>query len=72
MKRKLLLKDYVKANRKGSRSAEIEQYGHMICHKKIHKSKKIYDRKKIKAGNKNLPLFLKFLFNYSLFFVVRS
>lgn len=57
MKKKTLLQDYVKANRKGSRSAEIEQYGHAICHKKVHKSKKVYNRKRVKAGDKNLPLF---------------
>ena len=42
--------DYIKANRKASREAEIAAYGHPICHKRVHKSKKIYDRKRIKAG----------------------
>lgn len=52
--------DYIKANRKGSREAEIENHNHPICHKRVHKSKKVYDRKRSKAENKKaLPyLFL--------------
>ena len=49
---------YIKANRKASREAEIAAYGHPICHKRVHKSKKIYDRKRIKAGRDgDLPFF---------------
>lgn len=49
-KKSFTLDDYVKANRKASREAEIEAYGHPICHARIHKSKKIYSRKRMKAG----------------------
>ncbi len=47
--------DYIKANRKASREAEIELYGHSLNHQRVHKSKKIYDRKKYKAGRNDLP-----------------
>ena len=47
--------DYLKANRRGSREAEIELYGRPLTHRKVHKSKKIYDRKKSKADSKDLP-----------------
>ena len=42
---------------KASREAEIEMYGHPICHKRVHQSKKVYNRKKIKATDKELPYF---------------
>lgn len=47
--------DYIKAARKGSREAEIEFYGHPLNHRRVHKSKKIYDRKRFKAGSDDLP-----------------
>jgi len=37
--------DYIKANRKASREAEIEAHGHPVSYKKIYISKKIYNRK---------------------------
>ncbi|MDR0845521.1 MAG: hypothetical protein LBN71_09885 [Tannerella sp.] len=37
--------DYIKANRKASREMEIEDYGHPVSYKKVHRSKKTYDRK---------------------------
>ena len=49
MKKRITQDDYIKANRKASREAEIEMYGHPICHKRVHQSKKVYNRKKIKA-----------------------
>lgn len=49
------LQDYLRANRKASREEEIAAYGHPLCHKRVFKSKKVYDRKKSKAGNKDLP-----------------
>ena len=58
MKRKISKEDYIKANRKASREAEIEAYGHPICHKRVFVSKKAYNRKKQKASDKGLPLFL--------------
>lgn len=48
--------DYIKANRKASREAEIENHTHPISFKWVHKSKKAYDRKGCKAENsKALP-----------------
>lgn len=44
--------EYVKAARKGSREAEIENHGHPVSHNRIHVSKKVYDRKKVKADDK--------------------
>ncbi len=59
-KRKITREDYLRANRKASREAEIDYFGHALCHTRVHKSKKIYDRNKIKAGDKHLPfLFFK-------------
>lgn len=37
--------DYIKANRKGSRDAELESENGFKSKHKIHKSKKNYDRK---------------------------
>ena len=56
MKKRITQDDYIKANRKASREAEIEMYGHPICHKRVHQSKKVYNRK-IKATDKELPSF---------------
>ncbi|WP_321438688.1 hypothetical protein [uncultured Bacteroides sp.] len=54
------LMDYVKAARRGSREAEIEQHGHPINYRKVIPSKKAYNRKKNKADDKGLPyLFLQ-------------
>ena len=52
-----ILAEYVKAARRGSREAEIELYGHPLNHHKVIKSKKVYDRKKNKADDKDLPYF---------------
>ena len=57
MKKRITQDDYIKANRKASREAEIEMYGHPICHKRVHQSKKVYNRKKIKATDKELTSF---------------
>lgn len=43
------LEEYIKANRKGSREAEIENHGHPICYNRVHVSKKVYNRKRDKA-----------------------
>ena len=55
-------KDFLLANRRASRVEEIEKYGIQILMRTItHKSKKVYDRKRLKkAGinnNDDLPLF---------------
>ncbi|MEG1140890.1 MAG: hypothetical protein RSE41_00255 [Clostridia bacterium] len=42
-------KDSLKAFKKASRELEIEMHGKPICHMKIQKSKKIYDRNKNKS-----------------------
>ena len=60
MKNRITRDDYIKANRKASREAEIEKYGHPICYKRVHQSKKVYNRKKTKAGDKALPFFIQF------------
>lgn len=57
MKKRITQDDYIKANRKASREAEIEMYGHPICHKRVHQSKKVYNRRKIKAADKKPPYF---------------
>ena len=57
MKKRITQDDYIKVNRKASREAEIER--HPICYKRVHQSKKVYNRKKIKAGDKALPFFIQ-------------
>lgn len=59
MKKRITQDDYIKVNRKASREAEIERHGHPICYKQVHQSKKVYNRKKIKAGDKALPFFIQ-------------
>lgn len=50
------LRDYVKANRRASREAEIENHARPVSFSRVHKSKKVYDRKKLKADDKrHLP-----------------
>ena len=54
------LVEYIKANRKGSREAELENHGRPVSHNRVHVSKKVYNRKKDKAdAQRHLPyLFL--------------
>lgn len=47
--------DYIKANRKASRDEEIALHGKPARWGAVHKSKKIYDRKRDKAALKELP-----------------
>lgn len=58
MKKRITRDDYLRANRKASREAEIENHGHPVGFQRIHVSKKVYNRKKMKAGDKSLPCFL--------------
>lgn len=53
--------DYIKANRRGSREAEIESHGHPVSFNRVHVSKKAYNRKRTKADDeRRLPyLFYK-------------
>jgi len=53
--------DYIKANRKANREAEIEDHTHPISFKRVHKSKKVYDRKRSKAENKKALPYLFFV-----------
>lgn len=54
---KITQEDYIKANRKASREAEIEQHSRPVRFNRVHKSKKAYDRKKQRADDKKgLPL----------------
>ena len=46
------INDYIKAARRGSREAEIEMYGKPLNHHRVVKSKKQYNRKKVKADDK--------------------
>ena len=57
-KNKITKNDYLLANKKASREEEIFQHGHPIYHSRIHKSKKVYDRKKMKASDRSLPFFI--------------
>ncbi len=51
-------KDPLKAARKGSREAEIGMFDHPLPKHKVHKSKKQYNRKTVKAClKKGEPLF---------------
>ena len=52
-KRTITQRDYIKANRKASREAEIENHNHPVSFGRVHKSKRVYDRKRIKAGKNN-------------------
>lgn len=56
--KKITERDYIKANRRASREAEIENHSHPISLSRVHKSKKVYDRKHQKADDKrHLPSF---------------
>ncbi len=55
---KITERDYLKANRKASREEEIASFGKPLPKSKVHKSKKIYDRKKAKAETETQPNFL--------------
>ena len=62
-KMRITEKDFLLANRRASRAEEIERYGKQISMRSVtHKSKKVYDRKRLKkAGinyNDDLPLFI--------------
>lgn len=54
-KTKITEKDYINAMRKANRELEIALHGKQVsmCKGRVHKSKKVYDRKKIK----NTPLY---------------
>lgn len=54
--RKNSLRDYIKANRRATREAEIENHDRPVNFCRVHRSKKVYDRKRMKADDKrHLP-----------------
>ena len=55
-KKKDSFMDYIKANRKGSREAEIENHGHPVSFNRVHVSKKVYNRKRDKADARSICL----------------
>ena len=58
-KKKDSFMDYIKANRRGSREAEIENHGHPVSFNRVHVSKKVYNRKRDKAdAQRRLPYLL--------------
>jgi len=61
----------IKFARRASREAEIAAHGKPLTQTRVQKSKKLYDRKKIKATFKNesLPFLLK-KFYYFFFFKI--
>lgn len=48
-KKKFGVVEYVKASRKGSREAELEDHGRPISYNRVFESKKVYNRKRNKA-----------------------
>lgn len=49
-KKQNALADYIKANRKGSREAELENHNRPVSVNRVHVSKKVYNRKKNKGS----------------------
>ena len=64
------LDEYIKANRKGSREAEIENHGRPVSHNRVHVSKKVYNRKRDKADAQGRLPYLSsgsLIYSYSSF-----
>ncbi len=62
-KRTFTQRDYIKANRRASRLAEIENHTRPVSIAGVYKSKKVYDRKRGKAEMKKA---LPYLFLWGL------
>lgn len=45
--------DYIKANRRGSREAQLESENGWVAVRKVHKSRKNYTRKQKHKANEN-------------------
>ena len=61
------LDEYIKANRKGSREAEIENHGRPVSHNRVHVSKKVYNRKRDKAdAQRRLPYLCRQVAGFNL------
>lgn len=58
-KLKITEKDYLKAHRKASREEELARHGRPLRYRAVHVSGRIYNRKKQKAGLKDLPFFMR-------------
>ena len=57
-KTRITREDYLKAVRKARREEEIQEHLHPVNISRVHKSKKVYNRKRSKADlNKDLPYF---------------
>ena len=54
-KHRITEQDYLRAHRKAGREEEIARHGRPVGLHAVHKSKKAYDRKREKAGLRNLP-----------------
>jgi len=62
---KITRADYLKATRKARRDEEIREHLHPVNINRVHKSKKVYNRKRDKADlNKDLPYFRSRLFHF--------
>ena len=66
------LDEYIKANRKGSREAEIENHGRPVSHNRVHVSKKVYNRKRDKADALGRLPYLFFVICAGLFHWLRN
>lgn len=53
VKAKISVNDYIKAVKKADREAQLEQFAGWQRVTKVHKSKKVYDRKKYKKNINN-------------------
>ena len=50
-KLKITLEDFIRANRKAARQEEIERHGRQVQSRRmVHKSKKTYDRNRLKRA----------------------
>ena len=63
-KRTFTQRDYIKANRRASRLAEIENHTRPVNIAGVHKSKKVYDRK---GGKAEMKKALPYLFLYTVY-----
>ncbi|MCD8041664.1 MAG: hypothetical protein LUH10_01235 [Tannerellaceae bacterium] len=63
--------DFIAANRRGSREAEIELHGKPVSYNRVHVSKKVYDRKKIKADDQRCQPYSFYIEAISFYFIIR-
>ena len=68
---KITRADYLKAMRKARRDEEIREHLHPVNINRVHKSKKVYNRKRNKADlNKDLPYFILNPINFLIYDLV--